>query len=120
MCLDVTIKSCNLVVLCSTWSSHMSLCCTLTVACECLTLRSESVENFGVSHGKSFAGLGFLGCYLVPCALYWAPFVFGEASIWDDCLLGSLRYVACGISEHFALQEALGSLSRMFCEPSSC
>ena len=35
-------------------------------------------------------------------------FALGEALMWDDCLLGSLRYLACGLPEHFALQKAWG------------
>ena len=40
-------------------------------------------------------GLGFLGLLAL-----------GNASMWDDCLLGYLRYLACGSFEHFALQRA--------------
>ena len=67
----------------------------------------NALEIFGASLGKYVCGVGL------------GPLAVGKASMWDDCLLVSLRYLACGPSELFALQRH-GSLGRMSCEPSSC
>ena len=55
--------------------------------------------NFFIEKILLSVGLGFLGLL-----------AHGNASMWDDCLLGYLRYLACGPSEHFALQRAWGLL----------
>ena len=105
MCLDTTIKSCNLVLLSHTWSSHLSLCLHAHSCSRMLDFGvRNALGNFGASLGKyvCWVGLSWTSC----C---WEGFDDEKMRV---CLLGYSE--ACVLSWAFCSTEGMWPLGRMW------